>query len=175
MDPKRAKRLRRRARAVALEAAKLVPRPERVPFSAPLQDCGVKPDVAAMLLRLDAWFASGRRVPGDLTAPVLVAPLMQQPFRLTMADALELWRHGHPFAVPCPGCGATARIIHFGGGFAVGGGYYVCSTCDRYWLDRTGGWSPWSSAMPAGARAWERVPVSAPADILGKWLAGQGG
>ena len=168
MKAQRAKRLRRRARALA-EA--LAPEKEVVPFSAPLTACGVNPATAELMLRLDQQVAAGRAVPGELLFPGTEIGGIIGPSRpMPVLGLLALWRAGPPFAVPCPGCGELARVVRLGGGLALGGGWFVCSGCDRAWSQRTGGWSAWSSAMPAGVGRSLRAGGDGGLGGLEQWL-----
>ena len=96
---------------------------------------------------------------------------MCNPRPLTVAALSALWRHGPPFAVPCPGCAGSARILYFGGGFTIGSGEYVCSACANVWSQMESG-VHWSAALPRLEVPWHSHDAQ-PKDAFELWLTEQ--
>lgn len=175
MNPKRAKRLRRRARSEAAVAVNLADLAERManppkwqPFVAHVRPCGSDPVVADLMRRLDVQVAAGQTVPSNLVFPGSGFGCMANPKPLAVVALLGLWQSGQPFAAPCPACGGLARILFFGGGLAMGSGRFVCSACAAMG-QQPGSGSRWSGSWPKDCPRWPTDPPQ-PADAFVNWL-----
>jgi hypothetical protein len=173
LTTERAKRLRRKTRAAALISAQEVERqqPDRPPFQRALRPNGTNAEAADRLTRLDAVLAAGCKLPANVTFPGSGFGVMCNPRPLTVAALSALWRHGPPFAVTCPGCAGSARILCFGGGFTIGSGEFVCSTCASVWLQTDSG-AGWSLALPRLEVSMHSHDVQ-PTDAFEHWLSDQ--